>query len=160
MELALDHHRIDQRAGVLQRVIAQDAHRPGLDIDLDLRDLTAIGVGEVVDAELAVGLEPRLDAGRKGIARRAAQDARQLAELDRKLRRADHAHLAVRQFEIVFGRFEHVARELLGLVRDGARRQQHGRSGGDGLAAGEGAEPERYAGCVARHHVDVLRAQA
>ena len=141
-------------------MVAQDAHRPGLHVDFDLGDVAAVGIGEIVDAVLQVGFEAGLHAGREAVAGRAPQDARKLAEFDRKLRRADHTHLAVGQFEIVLGRFEQVARELLGLIGNCARRQQHGRAGGDGLAAGESAEPERYAGCVARHHVDVLRAQA
>ena len=65
------------------------------------------------------------------------------ASLTRKLRRADDAHLAVDDFEVVLGRFQHVARELLRLVGDGARRQQHGRAGRHGLPAGEGAKPKR-----------------
>ncbi len=96
----------------------------------------------------------------KAVAGRAFEDAREFAELDRELRRADHAHLAVRDLEIVLGRLEHMARELLGLVGDRSGGQQHGRTGGDGLAAGEGAEPERHAAGIARDDGDVLHAQA
>ena len=85
MDLAVDDHRIDQVSGILQRVILDDAHLAGLHVDLDLGHVAAVGVGQIVDAELPVGLEPRLDAGREAVAGRAAQDARELAELDREL---------------------------------------------------------------------------
>ena len=98
--------------------------------------------------------------GGEAVAGRAFEDARELAELDRKLRRADDAHLAVRDLEIVLGRLQHVARELLRLLRDRPRGQQHGRAGGDGLPAGKGAEPERHAAGIAGDHGDVLGAQA
>ena len=61
LHLAVDHHRIDQRAGILQRDIAQDAHAAGLDIDLDLGDVTGIGIGERIGAPVDVGVEPGLD---------------------------------------------------------------------------------------------------
>ena len=53
--------------------------------------------------------------GGNPITGRAAQDARQLAELDRKLARADHPDLAVGDLEILLGGFQHMAGELLAL---------------------------------------------
>ena len=79
VDLALDHHRIDQHAGVLHRDVAQDFHLAGLDVDLDLGDVAGVGVGQRIGAVHDVGFEAGIDAGRKAVARRALQDARDLA---------------------------------------------------------------------------------
>ena len=75
--------------------------------------------------------EARIDAGRKAIAGRAFEDARQLPELDREFRRADHAHRSVLELEIVFGRFEDmrlglVAAKAFGIGEVGQRGQDAG----------------------------------
>src|SRR5207244_11217535 len=55
---------------------------------------------------------------------------------------------------------QHTARGLLGVVGNRPRGQQHRLTGGDGLAAGECAKPERDPAGITRHDGDVLRAQA
>ncbi len=60
----------------------------------------------------------------------------------------------------MLGRFENMARELLGLAGDRACGQQHGGAGGHHLAAREGAEPERYTRRIAGNHADLVGAQA
>src|SRR5438105_190122 len=89
------------------------------------------------------GVEAGIDARRKTVAGRAFEDPRQLGELDTELRRPEDAHLAAGKLEIVLGGFEHVARELLRLLGNGARGQQHRAAGGDRLAARERSEPQR-----------------
>ena len=74
VHLAVDHHRIDQHAGILQREIAQDAHFAGLDVDLDLGDVAGIGIGERIGAPVDAGVEAGIDAGREAVAGRAFQD--------------------------------------------------------------------------------------
>ena len=64
--------------------------------------------------------------GREAVARRAFENARELAELDRKLRCADDPHLAICNLEIVLSRLQHVARELFRFLRHRARGKQHG----------------------------------
>ena len=103
--LAVDHHRIDQGSGVLQRHVVEEPDAAGLEVDLDLGDVAGIGIGERIGAPIDVGLEAGIDVRREAVAGRALEDARELAELDRKLRRADHAHLAVDELEVVLGRF-------------------------------------------------------
>jgi hypothetical protein len=81
--------------------------------------MAAIGIGQPIDAESRAGIEAGIHALRKAVTRRAFENARQFAELDGKLRCADDAHLAVDDFEILLGRFQHVAGELACLCRDG-----------------------------------------
>ena len=107
-----------------------------------------------------VGFEAGIDAGRKAVARRALQDARDLGELDVELRRADDAHLAVGEFQIVLVGLQHVARDLLRLVGDRLRREMHRRAGGHRLPAGEAAEAERHAGGVAGHDLHLVDVDA
>ena len=61
VNLALDDHRIDAAAGVLHRDIAQDRDPAGFDIDLNLDDMTGIGISKLIDAESRARFKPRLD---------------------------------------------------------------------------------------------------
>ena len=73
------------------------------------------------------------------------------------MRSADDANLAVDDFKVVLGGFEHVARELARLGGDGLGRDMHRRAGGDGLTAGEAAKPKRRGRRIAGNDGDILR---
>ena len=123
--LALDDHRIDQDPGVLQGDVIDQLHPAGFGIDLDLGDMASIGIGQRIGAPVHIGIEARRDVRREAIAGRAFEDARKLAQFDRKLRGTDHAYLATDQLEVMLGRFQHVAGELFGLLGHRARGEQN-----------------------------------
>ena len=160
VDLALDDQRIDAAACILDRDIARNRDAAGLDVDFDLDDVTGVAIGELVDAKARAGFEAGLDALRKAVTRRALEHAREIAELDGKLRCADDANLAVDDFKILFGGFQHVASELERFRRHRCRRDLDRGAGGNRLPAGEAAQPERRGRGVAGNHADVLRAHA
>ena len=61
MDLALDDHRVDDVAEIVDRDEAQDVDDAGRRLDLDLADVGARGIGEVRRVEEGRFLEARLD---------------------------------------------------------------------------------------------------
>jgi len=47
-DLAFNDHRIDHVSAIVHHHIAQDFHVAGLDIDLDLGHMGAIGIGRLI----------------------------------------------------------------------------------------------------------------
>ncbi len=60
-DLALDDHRIDDAAAVVDDDVAQNAHAAGLDVDLDLDRVAAAAIGERARQEALHAFEPRLE---------------------------------------------------------------------------------------------------
>ena len=56
-------------AAIMREDEAQDRDAAGLDIDLDLGDGGAVGIGHVVDDDVLGRLEPRRDARRQAVSR-------------------------------------------------------------------------------------------
>ena len=71
--LALDHHRIDHAPAVVHHDIARDRDMAGADIDLDLADMAAVGVGHRVGLEVDGGGKPRRHVAGQRKARHAAR---------------------------------------------------------------------------------------
>src|SRR5262249_51939519 len=158
VNLTVDNHRIDQPAGILNRDVAENAHASGFGVDLYLGHMASVRVCELVDTKCGAGFEARLDIFRKRIAGRTLKDACQVAKLHRKLRRADNAHSAIGDFEVLLGGLKLMARELTRFGSNGGGGDHHGRTGRDRLPAGETAEAERRCRRVAGDNRDILRA--
>ncbi len=47
MDLALDDHRVDHRADIIDHTVAGDRHGPGIGVSLDFGDMGAVGKGEI-----------------------------------------------------------------------------------------------------------------
>jgi len=60
MQLAFDDHRIDHRADVVHRRVADQLDDAGVRIDLDLGDVGAAWKGEVDGVVIGLLLEPGL----------------------------------------------------------------------------------------------------
>ena len=105
-DLALDHHRIDRAAAIMREDEALDRDPAGLDIDLDLGDRGAVGIGHGVDDDMLGRLEPRRDPPGSTIARPARDRARDLGERDAHRRRALDPDAVAGDLEIVRRGFE------------------------------------------------------
>ena len=79
-DLSIDDHRVHAHAAILQGRIAQDRDMPGGWIDLDLRDMAGVGIGQRLGLPFDVGFKCRIDAGGEGIAGRTLQHARQFCQ--------------------------------------------------------------------------------
>ena len=116
MHLALDDHRIDELAEVVDRGPAVDRHDAGLRIDLEFADVDAGREGEVGGiperAFLQAGLEFLAVELVRGIG--VQRDG---AEVDRLVGALD-GELAVLELDVPFRGFEHVAGDLLRLGLD------------------------------------------
>ena len=114
MHLALDDHRIDDGAEVIDRGPADDLGFPGFGIDLDLADVAAgreREVGRIVERAL---LQARLDlAGRELVRHVGVQ--RDFAPGDRLVGAGD-GELAVLEHDVAFGGLEQCAATFLALA--------------------------------------------
>ena len=63
VHLALDHHRVDAGAAVVERIEAADLGHAGVDVDIDDADIGAERIGHVGRVVVAHRLEPGLEAG-------------------------------------------------------------------------------------------------
>src|SRR5260370_39428613 len=81
MDLAVYDQRIDQRSGVLQRHVTQDADLAGLGVHLDLSGMARVGISARIGADITGVLLPLLHAGRKPITRRDLPYEVELAQL-------------------------------------------------------------------------------
>ena len=60
--LAVDHQWVDHQPRILHRIVAGEPHRAGFAIDRDGRDMSAVGIVEVVRVEERRLFEPELKA--------------------------------------------------------------------------------------------------
>src|SRR5262249_58653795 len=98
----LDYHWIDDSAAVVHDEITNDRHLAGLDVDLDLGNVRAIGIGRLLGREVARRFEPRRRPTRHGGPPHADPDPRTPAEAAPDIRTPDpglailHDHLPPR----------------------------------------------------------------
>ena len=113
VHLPVDQHGIDDAAEVVDGGIVDDVHRPGLGIDLDLADVTAVGEGAVDGFRPAVGVEPRLHALRQigGVSRLR----RQFHDVDGAVGAGD-GEVAVGEADVRRRDFEQIGGDLRALV--------------------------------------------
>ena len=138
-ELALDDHRIDDAAAVVDHDIAQDAHAAGLDVDLDLDGMAANAIGERGRHEALHAFEPRLEIARHGIAGHARHRFGDFAQREPAAGRAGDLDAPVAHLQIARARLQQMSRDRQRLLAHGDRRHVHRGAGGDGLPAGEAA---------------------
>ena len=141
MDLAIDDHRIDDAADIVDRDIALYAHRAELGIDLDLGRRGAVGIG----------VKPRADRCRRrqGAAQRIgrAWGERVGCDLEQPKRaiRARDSEAPVSEDEIALGDFEPVGGELLAARDDGVRCPHENRAAQSHRAIGMRARArDRY----------------
>ena len=123
MYLAFQEQRIDGAADLVDGVVAQDLDGAGLGIDLDLADVTTIGIGRRA-AAIGAGLEqPVFHAGRQ-----AARHERGLGDIDQADRfvGAADGERAFLESEIGLGRFQHMRGDFLAVLHHLVRGQHHG----------------------------------
>ena len=113
MHLALDDHRVDDDAEIVDRRPAIDLRDAGFRIDLDLADMHAGREGEIGRIVEGALLQARLEllAGEFmrdiGLQRDRAEIGRLVGALD--------GELAVLELDVALGGLEHMAGDLLGL---------------------------------------------
>ena len=123
MHLPIYNHGVDLRPTIVYRDVAQDLHRPCLDVDVDGADVRAEGIHEVRRIEERGGLEPRLRA-RRQIPCDVGHE-RQLGEGLSFIRRARHDELPVLPLEVRLARLEQVCGDFLRLFLHALRREFH-----------------------------------
>src|SRR5260370_7242780 len=126
MHLALDDHRVDAGAAIVQRIEAPDLVDPGIDVDVHHADISTERIGHVGRIVIAHRLQPRLHARRHGIICRPAD----ILHRHGLLRQALDAKTIDIPFEIVFMHLELVGGDHLRFGLDLSRG--HGdRGAGD-----------------------------
>ncbi len=109
VELALDQHRIDHVADVVDRVIAHDLDRAGRLVDLDFDDMAAVRIGALAAVVSAALEDAGFHAGRQRLeVERALGD---FGDVDGLVGAGDR-ELALLEHDVVLGGFERVRREL------------------------------------------------
>src|SRR5262249_32263115 len=116
VNLALDDHRVDHGAEIIDRGPGDDLAFAGLRIDLDLADVAAGGRGDSGAIVACALLQTRVQL-LAGEFVRALGVERDLAP-GRRLVGARDRELAVLEDEVAFGRLQHVGRNLLRLGFD------------------------------------------
>ena len=140
MQLPGDQHRIDDGAEVIDAGIAHDLHDPGFGIDLDFRDVAAIGKGRWHGLGGMVDVERRRHAFRHLA---FAHPARQLDDVDAAIGAGD-GETAIAELDVAFGGFHQMGGRALALLDDQFRGLDDRHSAG-----GDGA---RAAGAIAGMH--------
>ena len=136
--------------------IAQDRHLPGLDVDLDLGDVRAVGIGRLVGREVAGVLEARRRPARHREARHADRDSPRSrgSSASRRSRRPwrsrPRARCRPRRTSII------CAANCLIFSATCADGEMHRRAGIDRGARGERADAERGRRGVAGDDRDVV----
>src|SRR5262249_35136837 len=158
VNLALDDHRIDHGAEIIDRGPGDDLAFAGLRIDLDLADVTAGGKGEVGGIVERPFLQSRLQLLAGEFVRDIGVE-RDLAP-GRGLVGARDRELAVLEHDVAFGRLQHVGRDLLRLGLDLVERL-HDRGDADrARARAIGAHTELHLVGIAVHDADVVERNA
>ncbi len=113
MDLTRRHHRIEERAEIVDRHEALDLDLAGLAVDLDLADVAAVREGLRRGLEVSLLVEAGLHALRQRL--RIARDLRKLDEADAPIG-ADDTERAVDEFKVARRRLEPMRGERLGLL--------------------------------------------
>lgn len=128
MDLAFDDHRVQHHADIVDCRVGDERQLAGIWIDLDFRDMTAAGKGEIHRIEKGALLEPWLQNIEWKAVRREISRTGDLAKRQAAIGAADR-ELAGGKFDVLVARFEQVAGDLFTLIDDLADRL------GDGTAA-------------------------
>ena len=158
MHLALDDHRIDHGAEVVDRGPIHDLGLAGVDIDLDLADVAAGREGEIGRIVERGFLQARLQFGAGEFVRDIGVE-RDVAE-GRRLVGAGDGELAVLELDVAFRRLQHEGGDLLGLGLDLVERLDDRRHADRAGARAIGAHAELHLVGVAVHDGDVLERNA
>ena len=156
MQLAFDDHRVDDGAEVADAGVAHDPRHAGVRIDLDFRDMAAIGegrrrvLGGVIDVE-------RIGHALRHLA--LAQPLRQFHDADRAVGAGD-GEAAVAEFDVAFGGFHQMRRRLLALGDDQRRGFDDRRAGRGDRARAAGAVAEAHEVAVVLFERDLLEGHA
>ena len=112
--LAVQDHRIDRAADVVDRGIAHDLDRAGVGLDLDLADRAAVGIAAVGEMLIALGRERPAQVVVEIVER--LRRARDLEHVERALRRVA-AEAAVLELDLVGLGLQHVRGDALACAR-------------------------------------------
>ena len=115
VHLAVDQHRVDGRAAVVDRHPALDLDLAGLHVHVDHARVRAEREHEVLRVVERGLLEARLDVGRQ-LVRRDVRSAGDLGHRHRLVGRAAHLELAVGQLDVLGRGLQQRGADLLGLV--------------------------------------------
>ena len=154
VDLAVDDHRVDAHAAVVDRDEAPDGDMSRVGVDVDDGDVGAVGVGEVRRVVDHLCVEPALHSGRQLLA--AVGPGRDLVDERALLRVALDVPAALLPREIVRARLEHRRGDQPRLVAHLARDDRDRAAGDRRRAASVGAEPVRRPVRVAVADLDVL----
>src|SRR5829696_2907105 len=155
MDLAVDDHRVDPHAAVVDRDEAPDGDVGRVWIDVHHGDVGPVRVGEVRRVVDHLGVEPALHA--LGHLLAAVRPGRDLLDRRALLRVALDVPAALLPREVVRARLEHGPCDLARLVAHLAGDDRDRAAGHRGGAAPVGAQPVRRAVSVAVSHLDILR---
>ena len=154
VHLALDDHRVDPGAAVVDGQEAPHLDHRGARIDVHHTEVRAVGVGQVLRVVADLGVEPALDAvGQIAGAVRAHRD---VLDGHRRRRVPLDVERALLPLQVGDRNLEHARRDDLGLVAHLAGHQCGGRTRDRCRPAAVGAQPERRLVGVAVHHLDVV----
>ena len=158
VDLAVDDHRVDPHAAIVDRDEAPDRHLGGVGVDVDDGDVRAVRVSEVGRVVDHLRVEAALHAD--GHRLTAVRPCRDLLDQRALLGVALDVPAALLPREILGAGLEHRRRDLAGLVAHLARDHGDRRPGDRCRAAAVGAEPVRRPVRVAGADLDVLRRDA
>ena len=158
VELAVNDHRVDHVADVVDCDIAQQLDGAGLRVDKGDADMGAERIGEVGGVVERGGGEARLQV--VGVVVRQVRLERHVAEPERAVRRAGDAEAAVFVLDVLGGCFEQVGGDLLALLDDLVDASRDRRTADGGAAAAVGAHAELDQVGVAVDDLDRLRRDA
>ena len=156
MDLALDDHRIDADAAIIDRDHAADFHLPRATVDVDDHQVGTERIrhfGRVVVSDtLESGLHPvrKVGVGGEG----------DLLDGLRFRWRPSHEEPALVELDVGLGGLEQMSSDLLGLVAELAADHGGGRATDRGAAAGVGAQPVRRIVGIALLNLNIGRRDA
>ncbi len=156
VDLALDDHRVDARAAVVQRVEAADRRLARVHVQVDDADIGAIGEGEVRRIVIFHRLQSHLLAFRHV----RIGGERHLLHGHRLVGRALDAEGVDVPFEVLLGDLEHVGGDLLRLGADLAGGHGAGRPPDGRGARAPGSDPVGRGVGVALLYLDVCGGDA
>mmetsp|Transcript_1089 Transcript_1089/g.2920 ORF Transcript_1089/g.2920 Transcript_1089/m.2920 type:complete len:772 (+) Transcript_1089:648-2963(+) len=152
VDLALDDHRVDAGAAVVQRVEAADLGLAGAPVDVDHAQVDAEGEGEVGRVVVVNGLQARLQSGRRLVVRGPC-DVLHGLELRVVALDLEAVDLPV---QIVLTDLEQVRSDLARLGVDLARGQRDRGTGHRRGTRAIGTQAIRRSGRVSFFHLDHL----
>ena len=159
-DLAVHDQRIDDASAVVADDEAGDLDMAGLDVDLDLGDVAARGVGGLVGLEVDGRFEAGIAVGGHREAVHADGEIGDLAERLLHAGRALHVDRAILQFEVGLRDLHHFRGDLFDLGCDFDGGEMGRVAGIDGRARGERAHAQRDPAGVASDDRNVLERHA